>query len=327
MMGATMKDFRGKLAVVTGGGTGMGRALAEQLTAEGCHVAICDVSAENMAETARLCAAGAPAGVQVSTHLCDVSDERQVFAFRDAVRERHATDHINLLFNNAGIGGGGSFLEDERADWEKTFGVCWFGVYYCSRAFLPLLVGSDEACIINTSSVNGFWACLGPGTAHSAYSSAKFAVKGFTEALLVEMRLYAPHVKVALVMPGHVGTSIVLNTNKVLGKPGALEMPDSEVTRLRVRLEKMGLPIAGLTNDQLRAAMHQIAVGFRDNAPLTAGQAAAIILDGVRSGAWRILVGEDAHALDRMVRESPESAYEVSFAEALRETGHLRVVL
>jgi hypothetical protein len=119
----------------------------------------------------------------------------------------------------------------------------------------------------------------------------------------------------------------VLNTNKVLGKPGALEMPDSEVTRLRVRLEKMGLPIAGLTNDQLRAAMHQIAVGFRDNAPLTAGQAAAIILDGVRSGAWRILVGEDAHALDRMVRESPESAYEVSFAEALRETGHLRVVL
>src|SRR5574341_1404514 len=196
-----MKTFRSKLAVITGGGTGMGRALAEQLTAEGCHVAICDVSVENMAETKGRCETRASSGVRVSAHLCDVSDERQVVAFRDAVTAQHSTDHINLLFNNAGIGGGGSFLKDDRAEWEKTFGVCWFGVYYCTRAFLPLLVASDDGYIVNTSSVNGFWACLGPATAHTAYSSAKFAVKGFSEALLVDLRLNAPHVKVAVVMP------------------------------------------------------------------------------------------------------------------------------
>jgi NAD(P)-dependent dehydrogenase (short-subunit alcohol dehydrogenase family) len=224
-----MKNFRGKLAVITGGGTGMGRALAEQLTAEGCHVAICDVSAENMAETKQLCEARAHSGVHISTHVCDVSDERQVVAFRDAMTAQHETNHINLLFNNAGIGGGGSFLKDDRAEWERTFGVCWFGVYYCARAFLPLLVASDDGYIVNTSSVNGFWACLWPGTAHTAYSSAKFAVKGFSEALLIDLRLNAPHVKVAVVMPGHVGTLIVINTNKVLGKPDALHMRSEDV--------------------------------------------------------------------------------------------------
>jgi NAD(P)-dependent dehydrogenase (short-subunit alcohol dehydrogenase family) len=321
-----MKDFRGKIAIVTGGGTGMGRALAEQLTAEGCHVAICDVSAENMAETRRLCESGAPAGVRVTTHVCDVSDERQVLAFRDAVTAQHDTRHVNLVFNNAGIGGGGSFLEDERADWERTFGVCWSGVYYCTRAFMPLLVASDAGYLVNTSSVNGFWACLGPRTPHSAYSTAKFAVKGFSEALVVELRLNAPHVKVAVVMPGHVGTSIILNTNKVLGKADLKDMPAKDVATLRAQLVKRGIPVGGLDDDQLRAVMHQIAIGFRDNAPTTAAQAATIILDGVRTDAWRILVGADAHALDRMVRALAETAYEGSFVEALQQQGHLQQV-
>jgi len=320
-----MKDFRGKLAVVTGGGTGMGRALAEQLTAAGCHVAICDVSTENMAETKRLCEAAASAGVRITTHPCDVSDERQVIAFRDAVTTEHETDHVNLLFNNAGIGGGGSFLKDDRAEWERTFGVCWFGVYYCARAFLPLLVASDEGYIVNTSSVNGFWASLGPGIAHTAYSSAKFAVKGFSEALLVDLRLNAPHVKVAVVMPGHIGTSIILNTNKVLGKPDMLEMSTDDVADVRDQLEKRGIPVGAMTDDEIRAAMHQLALSFRDNAPVTAAQAATVILDGVRNDAWRILIGEDAHALDRMVRASPEAAYDTPFMEALQAEGHLRV--
>src|SRR5512147_578560 len=140
-----MKDFRGRLAVITGAGTGMGRELALQLTAEGCHVALCDVSADAMAETKRLCEAQMPAGTRVTTHLCDVSDEKQMLAFRDAVKTSHGTERINLLFNNAGIGGGGSMLADDRADWDKTFGVCWGGVYYGTRAFLPMLVASDEA--------------------------------------------------------------------------------------------------------------------------------------------------------------------------------------
>jgi len=321
-----MKDFRGKIAVITGGGTGMGRSLAEQLAAEGCHVAMCDVSTENMEETKRLCEARAPSGVRVSTHPCDVSDERQVTAFRDAVQAAHRTDHINLLFNNAGIGGGASFLRDDRAEWERTFGVCWFGVYYCSRAFLPLLVASDDGYIVNTSSVNGFWACLGPGTAHSAYSTAKFAVKGFTEALLVELRLEAPHVKAAVVMPGHIGTSIVINTGKVLGK-SALELPASDVARVREQMTRHGFPGADLDDDQIRSLVHQLAISFRDNAPLSADQAATIILDGVRNDAWRILVGDDARALDRQVRETPETAYDQSFVEALRKQGFLQMLV
>jgi NAD(P)-dependent dehydrogenase (short-subunit alcohol dehydrogenase family) len=321
-----MKNFRGKLAVITGGGTGMGRELAIQLTAEGCHVALCDVSAESMAETKRRSEATAPAGTRVSVHLCDVADESQVLAFRDAVKVTHATNHINLLFNNAGIGGGGSFLKDERADWDKTFGVCWSGVYYCTRAFMPLLVASDAGYIVNTSSVNGFWACLGPRTAHSAYSSAKFAVKGFSEALLVELRLNAPHVKVAVVMPGHIGTSIVLNTNKVLGKPDIEAMAPADVLRLRDLLMQRGLPVGEMSDDEIRTAMQQMAIMFRDNAPTTAAQAATIILDGVRNEAWRILVGEDAHVLDRLVRAAPEAAYEESFMDAVRADGHMQFV-
>jgi NAD(P)-dependent dehydrogenase (short-subunit alcohol dehydrogenase family) len=284
------------------------------------------VSVENMAETKRLCEAEAPAGTRVSTHRCDVSDEPQVLAFRDAVLTAHATDHISLLFNNAGIGGGGSMLKDERADWDKTFGVCWFGVYYCTRAFLPLLVASDAGYLVNTSSVNGFWACLGPRTAHTAYSAAKFAVKGFSEALLVDLRLNAPHVKVAVVMPGHIGTSIVLNTNKVLGKADIEHMAAADVARLRNLLLLRGLPVEGMNDDEIRGAMQQMAIMFRDHAPTTAAQAATIILDGVRAGAWRILVGEDAHAIDRLVRADPEAAYEESFMQVLQAEGHMQLV-
>ncbi|MGH7038180.1 MAG: SDR family NAD(P)-dependent oxidoreductase, partial [Stellaceae bacterium] len=103
-----MKDFAGRIAVVTGGGSGMGRELVRQLAAEACNVAFCDVSAPVMAETVRLCeAAGLPQGLRVTTHVADVSDRAQVERFRDEVAERQGTDKIHLLFNNAGIGGGG----------------------------------------------------------------------------------------------------------------------------------------------------------------------------------------------------------------------------
>ncbi len=308
-----MKDFSGRIAVITGAGTGMGRELARQLAAEGCHVAFCDVSKENMAETQRLCEAEAPVGTRVSAHLCDVSLESQVLAFRDAVLEQHETETVNLLFNNAGIGGAGSFLTDDREEWDKVFGVCWSGVYYCARAFLPLIVASDAGCIVNTSSVNGFWASLGPGTAHTAYSSAKFAVKGFSEALLNDLRIYAPHVQVALVMPGHVGTSITTNSRKVLGKAMPKDMDAKELARVRANLKRQGLPVDDISDAQLRAGIEQRMTDFRDKAPVTAGQAATIILDGVREGRWRILVGDDAKRLDERVRAQPEAAYEPAF--------------
>src|SRR3979411_3069870 len=110
-----MKDFAGKIAVVTGGGTGMGRELARQLVAEGCNVAICDLSLEAMAETKRLCEAEKlPQGLRVTTHIADVSIEDQLKRFRDEIAEQQVTDKIHLLFNNAGIGGGGSLFTNTR---------------------------------------------------------------------------------------------------------------------------------------------------------------------------------------------------------------------
>ena len=311
-----MNQFGGKLAVITGGGTGMGRELARQLANEGCHVAVCDVSEESMAQTRGLCLQDAPDGVQVSTFVADVSIESQVLAFRDAVASAHGTDHIHLLFNNAGIGGGGSFVADDLEVWEKTFDVCWRGVYLCSRAFLPMLMASPEGHVINTSSVNGFWASLGPQTAHTAYSAAKFAVKGFTEALINDFRINAPHLKVSLVMPGHIGTSIVINSGRILGMDPK-DMSDDEVDGARARMARMGFPVEGATNDQIRQALVQRGDEFRDNAPVTAAQAATVILDGVRAEQWRILIGEDARVLDELVREAPEDAYEPVFMEKL----------
>ena len=316
-----MKDFTNKIAVVTGGGTGMGRELVCQLIAAGAHVAMCDVSEDNMAETQSL-ASKLGAG-RLTSHRCDVSNEQDVLRFRDVVAQQHDTQHINLLFNNAGIAGGGSVIDIDRREWERTFGVCWYGVFYGCTAFMPMLVASEEAHIVNTSSVNGFWASVGPMTAHTSYSAAKFAVKGFTEAMIIDLRMNAPHVHCSVVMPGHIGTSIALNTSSVLGKHGALELDEQEVADVRERYLALGLPVDNVPDDHIRQMVRQQQEDFRDKAPTTAAQAATIILDGVRERRWRILVGEDAKVLDAMVREDPEQAYELSFYEKLTARGHM----
>jgi NAD(P)-dependent dehydrogenase (short-subunit alcohol dehydrogenase family) len=295
-----MDSFAGRLAVVTGGGTGMGRELVIQLAADGCSVATCDVNVDHMEETARRAEKDAPADVRVTTHLADVSEEAQMHRFRDEVVTQHETDHINLLFNNAGIGGGNSFLTGPREAWDKTFAVCWGGVYNSMRAFADLVVASDDAYVVNTSSVNGFWASLGPGVPHTAYSAAKFAVKGFTEALMEDFRVNAPHVKVAVVMPGHIGTDIVLNSRELLGV---------DLDEARTQMARRGVETDGFSDDDIVNLMKMFGEMFRDNAPVSAEQAATIILDGVRAGKWRILVGEDAHALDEAVRTDPENVY------------------
>jgi NAD(P)-dependent dehydrogenase (short-subunit alcohol dehydrogenase family) len=312
-----MEQFEGRIAVVTGAGSGMGRELARQLVGEGCHVAACDISAESLAESKALCLAEAPAGTRVSTFVADVADESAVQAFATSVAHDHQTEHINLLFNNAGIGGGGSFVLDDRADWEMTFNICWGGVYLCTRAFMPMLLASAEGHVVNTSSVNGFWASLGLGIPHTAYSAAKFAVKGFTEALLTDFRLNAPHLRASVVMPGHIGTSIVINSSKVLGREPK-ELTAEQVADLRTRIARAGIDVGGASDDDIRLGMQLQGEMFRDNAPTTAAQAAAAILDGVRGNQWRILVGADAVALDELVRERPDEAYDQSFVDVMR---------
>jgi NAD(P)-dependent dehydrogenase (short-subunit alcohol dehydrogenase family) len=274
-----MESFAGKIAIVTGGGSGMGRELVRQLAAEGCSVATCDLNAGPLAETVELAASGAAAGARVTNHACDVSDEAAVLRFRDEALAAHQVDHVDLVFANAAIGGGGSFINEPREQWERVFAVNWWGVYYTARAFLPLLIASTDGVLVNTSSVNGFWASLGPAWPHTAYSTAKFAVKGFTESLIEDLRTNAPHVRAVLVMPGYIGTNIVGNSMRAHGVTDVAEI-------------------------------EQANADWREGAPTTAAEAATIILDGVRSGGWRVLVGPDARKLDEFVRANPESTYD-----------------
>ncbi len=311
-----MRNLHRKMAIVTGGGTGMGRELVRQLAVAGCHVAMCDVSPDNMMETERLALSETTDDVRVTSHVCDVADEADMLAFRDQVQARHEVEHVDLVFNNAGIGGGGSFVTDEdRMAWEKTFDVCWRGVYHGCRAFLPLLIRSEEGHIVNTSSINGFWATVGPDVPHTAYCAAKFAVKGFTEALNIDLRLHAPHVMAHVVMPGHIGTSIALNSTAAHGGP--------DLERIRKTLAERGTDVDQMSDADLTELVVSRGERFRDDAPTTAAEAAAIILDGVREKRWRILVGDDATVLDELVREDPEFAYEPEFLQRIVERGHL----
>jgi len=308
-------SFAGKLAVVTGGGSGMGRELVRQLAAQGCSVATCDLTADAVAAAVAMAQAGAPPGVRVTAHACDVSDEAQVLRFRDELLGGHESDHVDLVFNNAGIGGGGSFINDSREEWERTFAIDWWGVYYCARAFLPLLIASGDGVLVNTSSVNGLWASLGPGMPNNAYCTAKFAVRGFSEALVEDLRTNAPNVRVAVVLPGHVGTDIIANSFLARGLPLPDQMSDAQVAELippdaQAKLIRAGMLAADASASDLRQMLVQMTSDFRDKAPLSAAEAATIILDGVRSGAWRILVGEDAKMIDAAVRAKPESAYD-----------------
>jgi NAD(P)-dependent dehydrogenase (short-subunit alcohol dehydrogenase family) len=308
-----MQSFERKIAVITGGGTGMGRELARQLSAAGCDVAMCDVSAENMAKTKALCEEAAPQGTRVTTHIADVSDEAQMLRFAKEVAEQHQTDKVHLLFNNAGVGGGGSLFTTPRDEWERTFNICWSGVYFGVRSFMPMLVNAEEGHIVNTSSVNGFWASIGPGIPHTAYAAAKFAVKGFTEALMTDLAVNAPHIKASVVMPGHIGTEIVTNSREILSGHGAEALTDAEFEQARGRLGAMGMDVAKLTREDVGNIIKERARRFHDDAPTSAEQAAEIILNGVKDGRWRILVGDDAHRLDEIVRDDPEHAYDPDF--------------
>lgn len=282
-----MNTHENKIAVITGGGSGIGRALAIALATQGCNVATCDVSEGGLAETAHLAAAAAEAAGQAdvtfSTHLCDVSDESAMNAFALEVLAAHDSDHVNLVFNNAGLSGGGSLFTATRESWDRCFAVCWGGVYHGTRAFLPLLAAAEAGHLVNISSINGLWASMGPDLPHTAYSAAKFAVRGFSEALITDLAINAPHVKVSVVMPGHVGTRIVENS----ARHGADAVNEDEL-----------------------AFFTEIGAMFHDHAPITADDAAGIILEGMRAGKWRILVGDDAQAIDEAVRSDPERAYE-----------------
>lgn len=261
--------FEDRVAVVTGGASGIGRELVRQLAGLGTHVAVCDVDRARLASSVRRARAEHP-GVRITAHLHDVADEQAVGRLRAEVAEEHGPA-LHLLLNNAGVVGGGSFVAGTREEWERTFAVSWSGVYLCTRTFLPMLLAADAGAVVNTASVNALWAGLGGSTPHTAYSSAKFAVRGFTESLLVDFRVHAPHLSAVLVLPGHVRT---------------------------------GMPSPPRS---WRRAFGSLFGGYE---PVSSASAAERIIAAVRAGEWRVVIGEDASAVDERVRSDPWTAYD-----------------
>lgn len=190
-------DYRGKVAVITGAGSGIGRALARALASRGCHLALADIHVENLAATA---ASLAHSPIRVSTHPLDVAARDQVAALPAQVLAAHPA--VDLLFNNAGVAVGGHFIETPEADYDWLFEINFHGVVRMTRAFLPKLLERPDAHIVNTASIFGIIAPAG----QSHYSASKFAVRGFSDALRHE--LHGTSVGVTAVCPGGIATAI-----------------------------------------------------------------------------------------------------------------------
>jgi len=194
-----MKQFTHKVAVVTGAASGMGRSLAIQLTAAGARVAISDVDAIGLKETARLCLG---AGTEPRVDSLDVSDREAVHAYADSVASEFGT--VNLVINNAGIASFGTVEESSYEDIERVINIDYWGVVHGTKAFLPYLIASGDGHVVNTSSVFGLFAV----PSQSSYNAGKFAVRGFTEALRQEMMIAKHKVGVSCVHPGGIRTNI-----------------------------------------------------------------------------------------------------------------------
>ncbi len=268
-----MEGFAGKVAVVTGAGSGIGQALAIELARSGASVAISDINTEGLAETERrLKEIGAP----VKADRLDVTEREAFELYADAVVERFGK--VNQIYNNAGIAFAGDVEVTGYKDIEKVMDVDFWGVVNGTKVFLPHLIASGDGHVINISSIFGLFSV--PGQA--AYNAAKFAVRGFTEALRQEMTVAGHPVKVTTVHPGGIKTGIARN------------MTTAE----------------GLDKDELAETFD------KKLASTSPEKAARIILDGVRKNKARVLVGTDAKVLDAIVRVSG-SGYQRLFSTVM----------
>jgi butyryl-CoA dehydrogenase len=278
------------VAAITGAGSGIGRALAEELARRGCHLALSDLDTAGLAETADLVAAvggvdGAPAAaVKVTTQRLDVADRQAVCAWADQVVADHG--QVNLIFNNAGVGLGATIESMSFEDLDWLLGINLGGVINGTKAFLPHLVASGEGHVVNLSSVFGLISI----PTQSAYNAAKFAVRGFTDALRIELEIERRPVSCTTVHPGGIRTNIVRNA----------------------RLDPSTAPLTGDEDP---------AHGFDRLARTTPDSAARQILRAVERNRRRVLVGPDAKAID-LVSRLPAGLYQRTLILGGRSAHH-----
>ena len=263
-----MKSFENKVAAITGAGSGIGRSLALVLARQGCQLALSDVAADGLAETA---AQARMLGVKVSEHLVNVADREAVHAWAEQVVAEHGG--VNAIFNNAGVAQGGTVEGNDFADYEWVMNINFWGVVNGTKAFLPHIKASGSGHIVNISSIFGLFAQ--PGM--SAYNASKFAVRGFTESLRQELDMANCGISASCVHPGGIKTNIA-------------------------KTARMSASLSHVTGQEADKARQQ----FNDQLLRTTPEKAAhTIISGVLANKRRILIGPDAYVLDAMQRLLP----------------------
>jgi len=258
-----MKTLKDKVAAITGAGSGIGRATAILMASKGCHLALSDVNEKGLAETVEQCRRH---GVKVTFRRVDVARREEMYTWADDVVREHGL--VNIIFNNAGVALGATVEDMKYEDFEWLMGINFWGVVYGTKAFLPHIKTAGEGAIVNVSSVFGLIAV----PTQSAYNAAKFAVKGFTEALRVEMEIAGTNIGVTCVHPGGIKTNIARN---------------ARVT------ETKGLVDEKSTRDFEKAFI------------TTPEKAAAEVVNAIMKNKRRVLIGPDAIVIDALQRLLP----------------------
>lgn len=259
----SVRGYRGRVVAITGAASGIGRALAQELVGRGAHVALSDVDEEGLAATVLACEGR---GVKVTSAAVDVADRAAVMRWAEAVVAEHG--RVNVVVNNAGVALSATVAAMREEDLRWLMDIDFWGVVHGTQAFLPHLEASGEGHVVNISSVFGLQAI----PTQSAYNAAKFAVRGFTDALRMELDIAGSCVSATTVHPGGIRTNIARNA----------------------RMDESMAPIAG-DADGARD-------GFDRVARTTPEAAARQILDAVARNRRRALVGPDAVAFDLVSR-------------------------
>jgi NAD(P)-dependent dehydrogenase (short-subunit alcohol dehydrogenase family) len=279
-LGVLVKSFSGKVAAITGAGSGIGRALALRLARRGCHLALCDVNERGLAATVEW---ARRTGVRVTGDRVDVADREAVYRWADRVAEEHG--RVNLVFNNAGVALGSAIEGGSYEDFEWLFGINFWGVVHGTKAFLPYLRASGEGHVVNVSSVFGLISVPGQG----AYNASKAAVRGFTDALRMELEMSGAPVSATSVHPGGINTNIARNSRG-----------DASVEKL------------GLDTERGREKFDKLLITDSE-------EAARAVLRAVKQNKRRVLVGRDAYFIDGMARLLP-SAYQHAVKRFVRRS-------